>query len=491
MSSTLHRVAAGMGPYYDPDFADVLCLVQDVDPSNILLDQSPSPRSVTKASSTSFSSYGLAPRGNGRVLSVSSTGEVWRMVGDSSWTFFHSTAGSRPTNKLTLEMIAKAPTTNVAKVYIKPAGLNVSGRTSGNVFTVYLGADQVGVVGPERVYGSTESQAIRVINISGMGGTWVYVKAWYDLTNNTIGVEANGQTSSGDDLQSGSYNRQWNNNRCDVYADMHYSAQLFAVRVTKGVRPMERQLYSLPFPVFGGTVNTQGDSAPLGPGQHVMAPGDTWIVPAGITEISAVCVGCKLAVAGVDKVSATWPVLGDGGGKGGAGGAGNAVTVEKPWSGPWAGPGPAPVTYTTTYYPGGGGGAGGYTGDGGDGSPASGGTYIGSASGGGGGGGKPAYPGGGVGLRGEGMSGLTTVDGPGSVGSPGGAAAGAGIGGVGGDPYQYNGGAGANLAWKNSIPVTPGQAVTCTLLTGGRFTGAAARIIWGSGRSFPDSAGDV
>ena len=96
-----------------------------------------------------------------------------------------------------------------------------------------------------------------------------------------------------------------------------------------------------------------------------------------------------------------------------------------------------------------------------------------------------------MGLRGEGLSGLTTVDGPGSVGSPGGAAAGAGIGGVGGDPYQYNGGAGANLAWTNAISVTPGQAVTCTLLTGGRFAGAAARIIWGSGRSFPDSAGDV
>jgi hypothetical protein len=49
---------------------------------------------------------------------------------------------------------------------------------------------------------------------------------------------------------------------------------------------------------------------------------------------------------------------------------------------------------------------------------------------------------------------------------------------------------GNHLAWRNNIPVTPGQTVLCTYIGQPGGTGAA-RLIWGDGRSYPDDAGDV
>jgi hypothetical protein len=256
----------------------------------------------------------------------------------------------------------------------------------------------------------------------------------------------------------------------------------YSLRMTRGVRPFAG-VPSQPFFALQGTPNTQGGVSQDAVGQQVLAGGGVWVVPAGVTSISAVCVGTKLSIGGTDVVAATWPVLGDGGGQGGTAGAGYTETVMPPPTpgGSFGGYVPIPVTYT---YPGSGGGAGGYGGKGGDGQRT--GSYQGDSQHGGGGGGKRGYAGGGVGLKGRGANGR--LGSPGTAGSADGPVYGGGR-----APHSgmtNNAQPGNHLAWRNNIPVTPGQTVLCTYIGQPNQTGAA-RIIWGDDRSFPDNAGDV
>lgn len=223
--------------------------------------------------------------------------------------------------------------------------------------------------------------------------------------------------------------------------------------------------------------------------QIVLSSDTTWTVPAGVTTIHA-CAQGRSATSDVSLVVGGATVLramngarvGDGGGDGGFPGiAGNTDT--------------------------GGGAAGGYSGNGGNGgkytegadtnwygSPGTAGN--GGAAGGGASasrtkqpvfGGQPASygytpagRGGGVGISGTGSNG-----GGGAVGNnpEGGGGSPDPINGLmgGGSPGQR----GAALAWKNNIAVTPGQVLTVNASTG------RLRIIFGPGRSYPSTAGDV
>lgn len=257
---------------------------------------------------------------------------------------------------------------------------------------------------------------------------------------------------------------------------------LFNFRATKALRPYAAP--SGPFYAAEGTPNNSGQGGSASVGQVELTHLQNWVVPAGVTHISAVCVGVKLSIGSVDQVAATWPVLGDGGGQGGTGGAGRSETVYPPPRGSFGGGPSTPPPGTTYNYPGGGGGAGGYGGKGGDGFRS--GAYNGWGQQGGGGGGYSGQRGGHVGLKGRGDSGYPTTNGPGTTGSPGGTAVGGGAGGVvAGDGVDGN-----HLAWRNAIPVTPGQTVLCTYIGQPGGTGAA-RIMWGDDRSYPDDAGDV
>ena len=267
----------------------------------------------------------------------------------------------------------------------------------------------------------------------------------------------------------------------------------YAMRITKGVRPYVASVGTGPWPTQGGTTNWLG--APAGAstpvGQRVLGNGEVWVVPQGISHISAVAVGCKLSIAGTDVLAATWPVLGDGGGQGGAGGTGHSSTVVIWSNGPPAPggafggtPGTVRSEQTYTYY-GGGGGAGGYTGNGGNGVSTQGSTASAGQGGGGGGGATQAW-GGGVGLKGQGASGTGGFN-PGQPGSANGTTYGGGKPGNGG---TVNGSPGNHLAWRNNIPVTQGQVVLCTYIGQSGQTGAA-RLMWGDARSYPNNAGEV
>ncbi|MGX5664186.1 hypothetical protein [Diaphorobacter nitroreducens] len=223
--------------------------------------------------------------------------------------------------------------------------------------------------------------------------------------------------------------------------------------------------------------------------QVVLSSNTTWTVPAGVTTIHA-CAQGRSATSDVSLVVGGATVLramngarvGDGGGDGGF-------------------PGVAGDTDT------GGGAAGGYSGNGGNGGKYTEGADTnwygnpgtagnGGAAGGGASasrtkqpvfGGQPAsykYTptgyGGGVGISGTGSNGSG-----GSVGNnpDGGGGSPDPINGLmgGGSPGQR----GSALAWKNNIAVTPGQVLTVNASAG------RIRIIWGPGRSYPSSAGDV
>ena len=269
------------------------------------------------------------------------------------------------------------------------------------------------------------------------------------------------------------------------------AVEFYTFRLTLGHRPYDAALLTSPWPTPGGTQNwlgaPAGSSTPIG--QKVLANGEVWVVPPGITSFSAVAVGCKLSIAGADVLAATWPVLGDGGGQGGAGGTGHSNTVTSWSNGPptasfGGGSGTVRTTRTYTYY-GGGGGAGGYAGNGGHGVNTQGATAS-AGSGGGGGGGATQAWGGGVGLKGQGASG-TGGSNPGQPGSANGTTYG---GGKPGSSGTVNGAPGNNLAWRNNITVTQGQVVLCTYIGQSGQTGAA-RIMWGDARSYPSNAGDV
>ena len=220
------------------------------------------------------------------------------------------------------------------------------------------------------------------------------------------------------------------------------------------------------------------------PGQVLFESSGSWVVPAGVTSISMVAVQSgdigDTAGSSVTYNSAVvcralnWSRIGDGGGDGGASGASNLSTY---------------------WYGGGGGGAGGYGGNGGNGGSAGpSGAFPTAGNGGGGGGGGAnrnsggaGAPGGGVGVLGQGSNGVAGTSFFSSPGRPGGA----GSGGVG---RKYGGGAvgasgsytanhGGALAYKNNVPVTPGQVVSISIAG----TNGAVRIIWGPGRAFPST----
>ena len=217
------------------------------------------------------------------------------------------------------------------------------------------------------------------------------------------------------------------------------------------------------------------------PGQVLFESSGSWVVPAGVTSISMVAVQSgdigDTAGSSVTYNSAVvcralnGSRIGDGGGDGGAAGNGNFM------------------------YGGGGGGAGGYAGNGGNGGSAgSRGAEPTNGNGGGGGGGGAnrggggaGGPGGGGGVLGQGANGVAGTQSLGANGIPGGA----GSGGVG---RKYGGGAvgasgsytanqGGALAYKNNVPVTPGQVVSISIAG----TNGAVRIIWGPGRAFPST----
>lgn len=206
---------------------------------------------------------------------------------------------------------------------------------------------------------------------------------------------------------------------------------------------------------YGGCSGTK--PAPGGTGGDLaytnnipVTPGDVWIYGAGYNSFLRKNYGTPLVVQAV------------------TGGVGSTGTVRQ--AGGAGGAGPAGVG-------GGGGGAAGYYGNGGAGG---GNITVGEAgqnavtgSGGGGGGGGSAGGGsciggggGGVGLYGPGSTGIGGIIGNGGGGGSGGAAANYSFGGA------YGGGGG-------------GCAYTCT--SGSRGGDGALRIVWGAGRSFPNT----
>lgn len=243
-----------------------------------------------------------------------------------------------------------------------------------------------------------------------------------------------------------------------------------------------------------------GATAPKG--QQVWTADGSFVVPAGVTSISAVCVGH-----GGQFVN-----YGGGNGAGGRGGdlryaitlavtPGETLTITIPAVGTAAatqilrsgtpllsaacGLEGSNVGGTSTTIGGnigggngsgsngfgdsGGGGAGGYSGNGGTGGIGA--TNGGNGSGGGGGGGRGGGGGGGVGLLGQGSngSGGTSAGAPGTGGSGGGNGT-TNSGFTGGNGGAYGGASG----WINGG-------------TWGVRGGGAVRIIWGTGRAYPST----
>ena len=207
---------------------------------------------------------------------------------------------------------------------------------------------------------------------------------------------------------------------------------------------------------------TAGGS-PQGQVEYLSNGSYSWVVPAGVTAISAVVVNASQNGLSSIKRGSTDLLTGDttlGGGVGGGNGGYYSLNST-------------------------GAGAGGYSGNGGNGDV---GAYA-NGSGGGGGGVNTfaSARGGGVGLKGEGASGAGGN--PGNHGSipPGDVARGAGR--AGGPQYSYAG----NLRWKNDIGVTPGETLTVNVGYGYSVAecDGGVRIIWGGGRSYPNNAGDV
>ena len=249
---------------------------------------------------------------------------------------------------------------------------------------------------------------------------------------------------------------------------------------------------------------------PAGEAVYTTAGTYTFIVPEGVTQVSAVCVGpghsstggidpgntsfgsYVIAAAGGGVASSSrytgggiyYPLpdtrsgtASTGGGSGGNGGSGGSN------------------------YGGGGGGAGGYSGAGGN--------FNSAGQGGGGGGGAStggdsgwyASGGGGVGLFGQGTSGPAptlssgygTHGGPGRPGSGGGEGTNSQTSGSGGDygggagAYTGDGGGGGALVYGNNIPVTAGQSITVIVSPSDRTKtaypangggGGAVRVVW-------------
>ena len=321
--------------------------------------------------------------------------------------------------------------------------------------------------------------------------------------------------------------------------------QLIATGRLPLVKPIGVLLGTAPFEgtvLHPGTVkNLLPTSAIGGPQAEFLSPGTyTWTAPAGVTSVSAVCVG-----GGGGGGNAWANAAGSGGGLGwkndipvspgvaytvvvGAAGlrAGNTAggnsyfisldtvagygggnfTSGQDTDGPnknfkgggWFGDGGGAGGYADNYT--GGGGAGGYAGNGGD-------DNV-DGAGGGGGGGKlysstsGTGSGGGTGIYGQGASGLTgrSRDGtlwPGTAvngfgGSGGSTATGlsgviTGTGGRQGETASYG------QPYGNSITggfPGGGGGGSGTSFGGGNGGGGAVRLIWGSGRAFPETSTD-
>jgi hypothetical protein len=286
-----------------------------------------------------------------------------------------------------------------------------------------------------------------------------------------------------------------------------------------------------PEPIFGNEKNSGiwslqtvwANATPFGGnvGQEEFTASGSFVVPAGITSISAAVVGGGGGGGGSDDSDetgggggggglayATFEVTpdetltvtigsgGNGGGTGGNGAAGGASSISRAGTplvaanggsgGQHRGGGGAGGAVTTgtggtggaggagsnrsSTNAGGGGGAGGYSGNGGAGGSAAstGSATAGSGGGGGGGGGgtnNATRGGGGVGLLGEGTSGAA------------GAANVSGSGGSGGEDGTNIGGAYGG----------GGRGAAGTSVAGSAGAPGAARIIWGSGRSYPST----
>lgn len=296
--------------------------------------------------------------------------------------------------------------------------------------------------------------------------------------------------------------------------------------------------------ILQGFLASIGASAPQGQQAFTSAGTYSWVVPSGVTSVSAVCVGGGGG-------SAIWSIgaRGDGGwlryvnnisvtpGETltvvvGAGGDGGYYSGGSPSSSRFSRAGndlvrsgsPTVAALGTGGNGGtgfsGGGGAGGYSGNGGT-SPASGSGNGQTGAGGGGGSGgmnysvypwDPGYPdqygiamtgqggGGGVGILGQGANGAGgVISGDNFCGGGGGGSGGGngqnGLNGVGsggsnegGAGRFYGGGAGhgGSLYRYNTEtgePI-PGSEVD---FIGGSGSGGAVRIIWGTGRSFPST----
>jgi len=255
----------------------------------------------------------------------------------------------------------------------------------------------------------------------------------------------------------------------------------------------------------------------------------TWTAPDGVTSVSTIAIG-----GGGGGISTSY-----GGSAGGAsyfedgstmvaeaGGGAPGTSVNAPGGQVLAGTGNAGGSGGSGNY-GGGGGAGGYTATGGAGANSGyaggGGTGIFGGTGAGGTGGSGGV--GGAGDNGGGTGGASANDTGGGIGPAtgdavagtigttgtgathgggmtyyattgyggGGGAFGGGGGGYG--SYGYGGGGGA-LAYANNYPVTPGATYTVVVGAGGAAgsgygggSGASGgvRIVWGSGRSFPNT----
>ncbi len=231
----------------------------------------------------------------------------------------------------------------------------------------------------------------------------------------------------------------------------------------------------------------RGQTLYTGSGSSGVATQYSFVVPANVTMISAVCIGAQITrgtfSGGTNLVSsgaylAASTIGGDvGGGSGGQPGALGSTVSPKV----------------------GGGGAGGYSGNGGNGATNAGDVWIAAqnGAGGGGAGGSSNQMGGGTGVLGQGANGVAPA-GAGSGGS--GATYGGGSNGYtnGSSPYQQlNTTAGKALRYRNNIPVTPGETLTVYMQPSG-FSGyytegqTACRIIWGTARFFPSTnTGDV
>ncbi len=373
-----------------------------------------------------------------------------------------------------------------------------------------------------------------------------------DTTSSTITVTMPASASRGDTIVMLDYTRTWDVNNVTVLrnglkiqsgtGDASNSLTLdkkgssytwVYIDTNEGWVPQIEEL----------EVNDKGSWIAAGNQLYTGTGSHTWTVPAGVTECCVVCVGAggksgignsgqaagggalayKNAISVVPgqtasiTVGATGNHSGNNGNAGGnstftygsitvqAGGGGGGQGDGNQSSGMSAGSGGTAsgatgggsggdggIDYVNWGGPGGG-GAGGYSGNGGngastqgDGSNATqGGSGFGGAAGGGGKGGQSEMGGGGgggVGMYGEGSSGTggqgqpnnATAGGGGGAGSSG-SAGGAGQGASGGNGGNYGGGQGGPQGGGTSNSGANG----------------AVRIIWGTGRNFPNNASQV